>query len=254
MALCGNSGRSPEPHLHFQVQTTPLLGTRTIDYPFAYYHERKGQSLLRQFSKPEEGDFVTVTNTIPLIKKAFEITPASILRYVYKNGEETEKTEQWEAFTDAYNNKYLYCKETESSAFYINDGSMFYFTSFDGDKNSLLYYFYLTAYKVFFGSINSDIKDAMPLNILRNKRPGIWFQDFLAPFYSYMRIWFSIQPETADSPFDTEILVLKSKIQVSMFKNIRTESSGIITLSENCIKEFTYENEKTKIHAKCLKV
>ncbi len=39
-----------------------------------------------------------------------------------------------------------------------------------------------------------------------------------------------------------------------MFKNIRTESSGSITLSENCIKEFTYENEKTKIHAKCLKV
>jgi urea transporter/murein DD-endopeptidase MepM/ murein hydrolase activator NlpD len=37
VGYCGNSGRSPEPHLHFQVQATPYVGSRTLAYPLAYF-------------------------------------------------------------------------------------------------------------------------------------------------------------------------------------------------------------------------
>ncbi|MBF9141894.1 urea transporter [Hymenobacter properus] len=37
VGTCGNSGRSPEPHLHFQVQATPYVGSRTVAYPLAYF-------------------------------------------------------------------------------------------------------------------------------------------------------------------------------------------------------------------------
>ena len=33
LASCGSSGRSPEPHLHFQVQATPVVGAPTLPYP-----------------------------------------------------------------------------------------------------------------------------------------------------------------------------------------------------------------------------
>ncbi|WP_210520161.1 urea transporter [Hymenobacter terricola] len=37
IGTCGSSGRSPEPHLHFQVQATPYVGSRTLAYPLAYF-------------------------------------------------------------------------------------------------------------------------------------------------------------------------------------------------------------------------
>jgi len=41
IGYCGSSGRSPEPHLHFQVQATPFVGSRTLAYPLAYFLARR---------------------------------------------------------------------------------------------------------------------------------------------------------------------------------------------------------------------
>jgi murein DD-endopeptidase MepM/ murein hydrolase activator NlpD/urea transporter len=41
IGYCGSSGRSPEPHLHFQVQATPYVGSRTLAYPLAYFLTKK---------------------------------------------------------------------------------------------------------------------------------------------------------------------------------------------------------------------
>ncbi len=36
---CGNSGRSPVPHLHMQVQRTPQIGDKTVPYRLTQYIE-----------------------------------------------------------------------------------------------------------------------------------------------------------------------------------------------------------------------
>lgn len=254
LALCGNSGRSPEPHLHFQVQISPMIGARTIDYPFAYYYQKDTSvQELHQFSKPVNGDLVSgITGNI-LLRAAFDIMPDSRFKFSYQNEKGMEVVEQWISYTDAYNYKYLYCKETESFAYYVNDGSMFYFTAFYGNKKSLLYYFYLSAYKVFLGNPDSIIvKDAMPINTIRNKKARIWLHDFIAPFHNYIHAEYSVKVESGDNPFDTDLLILKSGIQVSVMGKAHKESSSIITLSGKSIKEFSYSSPNRKIRAICI--
>jgi len=256
LALCGNSGLSPEPHLHFQVQTTPVIGSKTIDYPFGYFYENKNPALkLNQFTRPAEGDIVSGITGNAMLKNAFNIKPYSSLKFNGFNEKGLETTEQWDAYIDLYNNKYLYCKETESSAYYVNDGTMFYFTAFYGDKKSLLFYFYLTAYKVFLGTLDHIVvKDTLPLNSFSNNKLNIWVHDFVAPFYNYIRVLYSIKSLTTNNTINQEIIALKSKIQIKLFGKTRSVSSGTITLSENRIKEFSYKSGSKNIQATCINI
>ena len=256
LALCGNSGRSPEPHIHFQVQTSANLGAKTIDYPFAYYFDRNDlKNGLNSYSRPEEGKLITDLHTNTLLKSAFEMAPNSLFNFGYTNEEGAELTEQWEAFTDAWNYKYLYCKNTESVAYYVNDGGMFYFTSFYGDKRSLLYYFYLTAFKVIL-SYYEDlmISDELPLNILQDKKLSIWLHDFIAPFLNRIHAHYGMKFESADNIIDPGSMNVSSEINVSVFGKTRLESSGSITLEENKIKNFSYTNKNIKIDAICINI
>jgi len=254
LANCGNSGRSPEPHLHFQVQTSPLLGSKTIDYPFAYYYKRSKQNQeFCQFAKPNHDDIVSGVVDNFKLKNAFDLIPNKILSFSSINDKKISYTESWEVFTDAYNYKYLYCKETETTAYFVNDGQMFYFTGFYGDKKSLLYYFYLTAYKVFLGdSENNELTEGMPLDVIRNKKLRIWLHDFIAPFYNYMQVHYHIKTTPSSLVFDRSALVLQSKIIVSNLGKIKNDSMSTITLTNNAISEFTFSDAKTNIKAICI--
>ena len=254
LANCGNSGRSPEPHIHFQVQNIPVLGARTIDYPFAYYYQNNGGEIqLNQFKKPNVADKISGVIDNALLKNAFDILPNSSFDYDYTDAKGHKKIESWEAQTDAFNYKYLYCKETESSAYYVNDGLMFYFTAFYGDKNSLLYYFYLSAYKVFLGNAeNIIVKDAMPLNVIRNRRIGIWLHDFIAPFYNYVYVRYSIKTESDSNPLENNTIQLKSTINIKILGKTRYDSNSSVIIQNNSIVEFYYQGAKIKIQAKCV--
>ncbi len=252
VAYCGNSGRSPEPHLHFQVQATPLQGAKTLSYPFAYYLLKNNDKLdLCSFRTPLEGDKILNLEPSSLLKQAFDFQPGMVLKFKYNTAQGSEKTIIWEVFADAYNYKYLYCSESQSAAYFINDGTMFYFTSFYGDQKSLLYSFYLTAYKVLLAYYSSlEIDDLFPLHIIRKNRISLLLHDFVAPFYQYMQAKYSIRPVWADSPVNPAKIRLSSKIGISYFNATREEGTGEIILSENHIEEFSFKNTTANICAK----
>ncbi len=185
LGFCGNSGRSPEPHLHFQLQATPYIGSKTLPYPLAYYFTKKGgQTNLASYNIPNENELISNPEINAPLKKAFDLQPGFVSKLVNENG----ATEEWEVFKDDLGQSYIYSKTTGAVAYFINNGTMFYFTSFYGDKTSLLHYFYLAAYKVIFNDAGYiQANDEFPVPLTHNKTL-LWLQDFIAPFYRFISI------------------------------------------------------------------
>jgi hypothetical protein len=114
----------------------------------------------------------------------------------------------------------------------------------------LLYYFYLTSYKILLGYYeNIEIEDSFPLHTILKNKLSLWIHDMIAPFYQYLRVHFKIKPVWVNAVVDPTSVRLSSKVFSSSFGNKNEESSGTILLAENHIKEFSFETSKLKIWA-----
>lgn len=189
IARCGNSGRSPEPHLHFQVQSTPFVGSRTLEYPVSHFiTEKNGTRTYHYFDFPEEGSLIYPVDKNQNLAEALHFLPGQILKLQIYQGKRTKKTEVWEVKSDPYNNTYLECKKKKAFAYFVEDDTIFYFTHFEGNRNCILYYFFLGAHKVVFHAIEKlKVNDEIPLH-LYSKSLLRHLYDFIAPFNSLMRI------------------------------------------------------------------
>jgi len=243
LAVCGNSGRSPQPHLHFQVQSEPFVGARTLPYPISYYCKNIGDTpLFHEFEVPQQGDLLSDPPIDRLLRKAFDFQPNVKWSLQYQDEKGLNRTEDWEAITDAYNYKYLYCSASKSVAYYYLDDGMFYFTAYYGPKSSLLYHFYLTAYKIQLSATMAEIVDEIPFNLLRNNWLIRGLTDFSAPFVNRVHVRYDSQ--RADNH-------IESKVVLSLGKYSKTICEGSILLSDHGLSSFTYTSATTKITARC---
>ncbi len=241
LGLCGNSGRSPEPHLHFQVQTTPYIGSKTLAYPFAYYVDQSDtHNKLRSFKTPAEGTALRSLDINPTLKQAFKLQPG----YMATITAEGYNPEYFEVFTDALNQTYIYSKTTGAIAYFVNNGTAFYFTSFYGDKHSLLYYFYLAAYKVIFtADAGITVTDSYPLQLAKN-RPVLWLQDLLAPFFQFISLKYS-----SFASVKGQNVVIHAAQQRQVLSNIKPTMGASVQLAHGSILAFTLTINNTKVEA-----
>lgn len=256
LAYCGNSGRSPEPHLHFQLQAYPVLGAKTIDYPVAYFfRSENGKAELMQYAKPIEGSRISNVAPDRTLSKAFRMFPGTRMTFNFTDSQGEEGTESWEAFTDELNYKYLWCEKTKSAAYYVNDGLIFCFTAFYGDRNSLLYSFYLSAYKVPLSTeISQSITDILPLSELKNRYLTKWLQDFTAPFFRYLHLRYTIQPYFLTDMTDDSVIELKSFVEIKKYHSLNKLSQAKIVIDANGILEFQFITTKHNLFAKCVRI
>lgn len=88
---CGNSGRSPIPHLHFQVQRSRLLGSPTIAFDFGDVIGRKEDQLeLITHTVPTEGTYVRPAQRDDNLARVMSWSPGMVFELKEKTSGRTE--------------------------------------------------------------------------------------------------------------------------------------------------------------------
>lgn len=233
VASCGNSGRSPVPHLHFQVQLSPEIGAMTHPYPFGYFFEEQhdAKPLLRIGEIPKEGSIVYNVPLSSLAGEALQAKPGRVLRV-----KQEDETWLWRIATDAYNKTYIRCDKTGSTAYFENDGTMFYFTDFEGKKSSPLYFFYRSCFKLLLSNEKGiTIKDWIPLT--KEHPAGTkWLQDFFAPFILFTRIGYESVLTEADNVHYPEKISYRIATKTSFLRLIEQRKEASVTITRKKIE------------------
>ncbi len=251
IGLVGTSGRSPYPHLHFQLQATPHIGSKTIHYPISnFLVEKDGKQVLETHTIPVEGEKVTSIQNHPMLEKAFHFLPGR--KFIFEVSGTTEKwlagKHIWEVKTDEYNNSYFECNHTGATAWFYNNGNIHFFTNYLGTRKSLLYYFYLGFYKVLTGFYKGlSASDSLPPNKVYSGFT-LFCHDFVAPFHFFLKAGFQINYLNLDEDFYASAARLQTKVIYRRGKEMVFE----IELKNECISEFNVRNEYFEFKAVCL--
>lgn len=142
LAACGNSGRSPYPHIHLQFQSFPQLGSPSIGFEFSNLivditgKDSSVQAYI-QTGIIEEG-FI-VRNMTPAIdyEKFFPYSLNQVWTYKYC-GKKQESMEFWQKDIDFYGNTIIKSSPKISKIYYCLSEGVLSIKSFDGDQTTSL--------------------------------------------------------------------------------------------------------------------
>jgi urea transporter/murein DD-endopeptidase MepM/ murein hydrolase activator NlpD len=239
IGACGNSGRSPLPHIHFQVQATPFIGSKTLDYPLGHYLVKDdGAFSLHSFEKPQNGQMVCNIGVEEVLDKAFHFIPGQ--KFIVTDLSDPGKRPlEWEVEVNHLNNTCICCAATGSKAWFIFDGNILWFTQFEGDKRSLLFYFYLAANKTVTGFYRGlELRDSYPIGLMRT-RFILFFQDFLAPFIIFIRPVFSMRYTMIREDFIFPEVMLESSTRVKILNRVIKAMDFKFQITKRGIERFT---------------
>ncbi len=236
IASCGNSGRSPEPHLHFQLQSTPYIGSKTLLYPFGFFYGRRNETIrLLNHTAPQEGDFVSNVSVDSQMSAAFDFQPGHSFEVMSEDG----RTENWEVMTDIYNESYFWCKENNAVAYFTNNGTVHYFTNFIGEKTGLLYLFYLSAYKVLLSSEKPiAVNDSFPVNEFANNLIR-WCQDLCSPFFIFIQVKYQSHVKAEDNLLGSGKVNITSELTQHYGWQAKKKLSASIEVKEKKLSSIT---------------
>ncbi len=255
LATVGNSGRSPFPHLHFQLQLTPYIGAKTIDYPLGYYLENHfAFKNFKSFQVPKKDAVVSNFAVNPFLANGLHFIPGKRLQFEVSDNKHNKKSEQrWEVFVDSYNISYIHCYTTNSYAYFTNDTTVHYFKNFVGDRKSLLYYFFLACFKVPLGfADNIVIEDSLPLHIVYAPH-RLFLQDFISPFYLFLKSKYKLKFTADSSMFSTEKVILESCVKNYIFQKKTSEMKFSIEITNDGIEQFNIFTKHINYQAKCIR-
>ena len=159
IAKCGNSGYSPQPHIHIQVQESATLGARTLPFVFAHYHK---QEQLHLFALPRHGERVARVRSDAAMVGRLSFILEEVYSYrVFKKGQAVGSYSFRVAMDDFGK---FYFDDGSNRLYFFNDGLFFYFYDYVG-KESYLSHLFAAAPRMVLASGKYRFEEVLPLYI-----------------------------------------------------------------------------------------
>ncbi|QGY44383.1 peptidoglycan DD-metalloendopeptidase family protein [Maribellus comscasis] len=255
---CGNSGRSPYPHLHFQFQTTPYIGSVTLDYPFGHYLLKEENALTQKnFDFPKNKQMVVNPSKNEILSETLHFIPGQRLKI---DVEVDSKKQKWQKLagnfelhveTDVFNTTYIRCPQNAAKAYLYNDENLHYFTNFTGSKNTALYWFFISLFKVPLGFLpNSKIYDSIPLNMMFSGALK-FLQDFIAPVFLFLKVDYALTIKEAGDILSSGDIKMAAVITKKIFGRETAKILAEIKIKQEGKIEIDIEFKEAKIKLIC---
>ncbi len=251
VAQCGNSGRSPTPHLHFQFQLSDKIDSGTYKFPIALFLEKTENDKLelKTYEYPKENSFVRNLETHKQLKNAFHFDLGKKLTFNCEINN-IHFNETWEIKVDIFNNTYIQSGNNSKAYFYLQD-KLFWMTDFQGNQKSALYFFYLLAVRIPLGYYSDLVwRDKLPVSKTMN---GLvrYLSEFLLlftqPFETIVESKFE-ERELSESSINISVQIVSAGKNIFKFHN--ETSSGKISINKSGeIESFSFTSNKIKFNA-----
>ncbi len=226
----GNSGHSPYPHLHFQLQATPHIGSETLEYPLHnYIINTPDNPALVNFGIPVEEQIVAPAHVDVILGNALHLIPGKKLSVTNESGQQNV----WNVYKDIWNQTYIVDQKNKATAYFYENESGLFQTNYYGNRQADLFIFFNALYnvnKAFYkqtkvtGTIRPDLFFNKSLTLL---------QDFVAPFYIFLKTKFSLTYIDKDDEYLADTVYLKSQVTGKLFGRHKRQMDFDITIHKS---------------------
>ncbi len=239
LAKVGNSGHSPYPHIHFQIQTTPYIGSETLDYPIHNFIVKREKKIeLVAFGKPKKDRIVAPVTNEKISEHALHFVAGKKLHVLF-NETETE----WIIRKNILNQTYIFDKKNNATAYFYENDAGIYFTNFYGNKKTELFHFFNALYNVrksFYKG--TETESTIRPDLFFNK-PTMFIQDFIAPFYIFLKSKFRLEYLEKNDDFVPDFVKLKSEISKIFFNRVINKMVYDILINKSGKIKIQFKND-----------
>ena len=199
IAKCGNSGYSPEPHIHIQVQEFGVIGSYTKEFEFIEYM-RENELLLYQVPLKKQ-EVEAVINDRSISSRFIYILDDLFKYEVLKD---RVKIDEVEFIVKMNELGEFYLEDvSKNKLFFYNDTKQFYFYNYIGIESHLKWLFIVSPRIPFVSSKAISFVDYLPVYLLKSRTETIMIE-LLATFQKElykMKVEYSFEINSIKSKF-----------------------------------------------------
>ncbi len=186
----GNSGRSPVPHLHMQVQASAETGAPTRPAEFLHYRGFGSKNQLGSYvthGSPAQGDYVEQMDVDETVRAAVTLAPGLSWRWqVEQNGRVRE--EHWQSTIDPLGERLLEDENGEARLRFFADDHYTTLLDYQGSKTRLMALLYLGMPRLPYLKDRDLDWDDQPSPEVFLTAPGRLLHELVLPFFELNRL------------------------------------------------------------------